>query len=110
MIAFVLATLVEGLVQYFVSDPEKKQPWLKFLSAFLGIGVCIAYRVDVLEALGLVSPYAYVGYTISGMVIGRGSNYLNDFITRVRTPVPSVVVEAPSVVKSKSTTVETNKK
>jgi len=105
-IAFVLATFVESIIDYFISTDGKSQPWLRYISAILGIGVCLAYRVNVLEALGLVSPYNYVGEVLTGLVVGRGSNYLNDFISRVRNPLPAVVVEAPSTVRSEVTTVQ----
>lgn len=83
---FALAILVEGIVEYFVSNPEKAQPWLKYVAAILGILVCVVYKVDLIASLGITTAIPYVGSVITGLVIGRGSNYLNDFITKVRTP------------------------
>lgn len=106
-----LAVFVEGFIQYFVSNPEKKQPWLKYVSAVIGVVVAIAYKADLIAILGLTSslPYVggYVGQVITGIIISRGSNYLNDFISRVRNPQPAVVVEAPATVNTESATLKT---
>jgi len=79
-----LATLVEGFVEYVVSNPNKPQPWLKYVSLVLGVVVAFAYNVDILALAGLVSPFPYVGAAVSGIIIGRGGNYVNDFIGLIR--------------------------
>lgn len=80
----VLAVLVEGMVEYFVSKEGVYQPWLKYVSAGIGVVACVAYKVDILAFFGLVSGVPYVGSVLSGLVIGRGSNYLSDFLTRIK--------------------------
>lgn len=97
----ILSVLIEGIVEYFIAskNPEVKQPWLKYVAGALGIAVCLAYRLDLLATLGLASPFPFVGSVLTGFIIGRGSNYLNDFISRVKNPTPSVVVESADVVK-----------
>lgn len=80
---FALATFVEGFVEYFISDPNKFQPWLKYVAAAIGIAVSIFYRLDVFALLGVTAAYPFVGYVITGLVIGRGSNYLNDLISKI---------------------------
>ena len=84
--AFVLATLVEGLTEYVFADVQKVQPYLKYIALVLGVGAAIAYRVDILAALGLVSPIPFVGEIVSGLIIGRGSNYVNDIVTSFQQP------------------------
>lgn len=88
---FILAVLVEGLIAYFVSDEKKSQPWLKYVAAGLGVLLCLAYNADLLASLGLVSLYPFVGQVLTGLVIGRGSNYLNDFISKFRGNASAVV-------------------
>ena len=78
-----LAVLVEGIIEYFVSNPDKTQPWLRYVSAVLGIIACLAYKVDLLAILGLVSPFPFVGSVATGLIIGRGSNYVSDFVTLI---------------------------
>ena len=78
-----LATLVEGLVTY-VFGTEGSRPWLRFVSLGLGVLAAVAYQIDLLALFGLASPIAWIGWIVSGLIIGRGSNYLNDIIGRVR--------------------------
>ena len=94
---FILAVLVEAIVEYFISAQDKHQPWLQYVAAVIGVAVCIAYKVDLLASLGVTSTYPFVGEVITGLIIGRGSNYLSDFMTRVRTP-QSAVAKVDNVV------------
>lgn len=86
--AFMLAVLVEGTLTHLFgeSTEENQKPWLRYVSLILGVGAALAYQVDLLAALGLPAVYPLIGWIASGLIIGRGSNYLNDFISRVRQP------------------------
>jgi hypothetical protein len=81
-----LATLIEGLVTYLFgkTDEGYTRPWLAYVSLALGVTVSIAYQVDIPAMVGLVSPIPYVGYVVSGLVLGRGSNYLNDILRMIK--------------------------
>lgn len=108
---FVAAVFVEGTIEYFFGKTDKdgnnvSQPWLKFAAAGLGVGVCVVFGLDLFGSLGLTTtllpaPFAaLVGSALTGLVVGRGSNYLNDFITRVREPKPEIVVEKATTVNN----------
>lgn len=90
---FILAVLVEGIVEYFIASEDKKQPWLKYVAAAIGVLVCVIYKADLLAGLGLITPIPYVGSIVTGIIIGRGSNYLNDFISKVRKPNALIAVD-----------------
>lgn len=83
---FIVATLVEGIVEYFFAKEDKAQPWLKYAAAVIASVICVSYNLDILGLLGMVSPIPYVGNLLTGLVVGRGSNYLNDFISSVGEP------------------------
>ena len=85
-IAFTLAILVEGLIEYFVAKKDTSQPWLKYVAAGVGVFVCVVYKVDILASLGAVTAIPHVGSVLTGLIVGRGSNYLNDFISKVKKP------------------------
>lgn len=83
--ATLLAVLVEGtLTHIFGEDSQIKPEWLRYFALILGIGAAVAYQLDLLAALGLPAAYPLIGYIATGLIIGRGSNYVNDFITKVR--------------------------
>ncbi|MGQ9600490.1 MAG: hypothetical protein ACUVWZ_13840 [Anaerolineae bacterium] len=80
----VVAVVVESLTEYFVAPaiPEKYKMYLPYAAALIAVFLCVAYRVDLLAAAGLVSPIPAVGWIVSGFLIGRGSNFVNDFADR----------------------------
>ena len=82
-----LSTLIEGLITYLfgkTSENMPPRPWLKYVSLGLGVLASIAYKIDILALVGLSSFMPVVGYVMSGLIIGRGSNYLNDILTLVK--------------------------
>lgn len=84
---FVLAVLVEGIIEYLaIPVPPRFKP---YLAALLAMIVCVAYGADLPAALGLPAV-KYVGSLVTGLVIGRGSNYLADVVKRIS------VVSAPA--------------
>jgi hypothetical protein len=99
---FVLAFLAETLTEYFAApwvkprdiedlpDAPRGLPrfWLRYIAALVGIALSIAYRVDILALFGLVPWTPWIGYVLTGVIIGRGANYLNDLVDRWLAPVP----------------------
>jgi hypothetical protein len=84
-----LAVLVEGIIEHYGSAiPSAYKP---YAAALLAVVVCVLYNADLLAALGLSAGVPYVGSVLTGVIIGRGSNYLNDFVSQVRSPAPIVV-------------------
>jgi len=79
-----LAALVEGFVQYTFGDSERARPYLKYVAGLLGIAAAIVYKVDIPSMFGLATDYGIANYIVSGIIIGRGSNYVNDIIGSIR--------------------------
>lgn len=75
-----LATLIEGLITYLFGEEAKGRTYLRYLSLGLGIIFAIAYSLDIPSMVGLTTQYPLVGYVASGLIIGRGANYLNDIL------------------------------
>lgn len=85
---FVLAALSEGFTEYFIVPLLKKASaaeYAKYVALVVGVALCAAYQVDILQDLvGLIPFHPVIGWVLSGCIIGRGSNYLNDFVDFVR--------------------------
>ena len=98
---FILATLVEALIEHLVkpflwpnAELEEAEAQtvhlsdnvrdiiLRYLSAALGVGLCLAYKQDLLACAGLMGIHPAIGQVITGLVIGRGANYLHDLVSR----------------------------
>jgi hypothetical protein len=96
----VLAALAEAIVEYLFApivdaraEDETMQPepgagldWraliLRYISVGIGIALCVVYRADILIFFNLASPWPWVGYLVTGILIGRGSNFVHDFAGR----------------------------
>lgn len=76
-----LAVFLEGTLNYIAgTSKEAPRPWLKYVALVAGIGLAIGYKVDIPSMVGL--PFVpWLNYALSGIAIGRGSNYLNDLVT-----------------------------
>lgn len=75
-------TLVESLVEYFVSEWTGKR-WTKYAAAVVGVALSLLYNLDLVAELTELSiPIA--GCVLTGLVIGRGANYVSDLIDLVR--------------------------
>lgn len=85
--ALVLAFIVEALLEYVLGiwwKPLSDVVRPKVLMAsglVLGIGLCLAYKVDLLSELGL-NP-SIIGQVLTGALVGRGSDYLHGFWKKV---------------------------
>lgn len=93
VLALVLASLVEGFTEYIFGTAFEKftklQPYkwlLMYISLIVGIGLMFYYQLDLIALIanmaGASLPVTPVGLVLSGLVIGRGANYANDFVTR----------------------------
>lgn len=81
-----LAFFVEGLIEYlFAKEDGGKQPALRYVALLVGVALATAYKVDILAMVGLTTTIPIIGYIVSGIIIGRGSNYVNDVTSMLRT-------------------------
>lgn len=92
--ALVLAVLVESMVEYFAADWAPAPRATKYLAAVAGVGLALGFGVDLLgDVLGVRTGVPFLGEVLSGLIIGRGANYVSDFVGRVRGG-PAVVAVA----------------
>jgi len=85
-----LAFLSESLTEYLFAGPLAslgRQHYLRYVAALVGVALCLAYRVDLLQAsLGLAPGWPPLGQALTGLILGRGANYLHDFYTTFARP------------------------
>ncbi len=105
-LAFILAVSVEGGVEVLLGQPFKfltkflayKEMILTYSGIAAGIFLAIFYQVDMIASLTAFAgegsiQTSTVGFVLSGLVIGRGSNAVNKFISKVLgNKEPAVVV------------------
>ena len=93
----ILATLAESLVEYLVkpwlnrpdSDPRAaafRDLGLRYIAAGIGMILTVLYQADLLAIVGLSSPWPLAGQLLTGLIIGRGANFVHDFASRWLSP------------------------
>lgn len=87
-LALALAFLCESMVEYLFGQIVEHVPKLKpsswllmYVAAVAGVGLAFYYQLDLLALIGenAASP---VGFLLSGLVVGRGANYLHEFVSK----------------------------
>jgi hypothetical protein len=98
----ILAAVVEALVEYLaaplvraivrwahIDDPlppeqvrELAAGIVRYVAALVGVILCILYNADLLALAGLTAKVPVVGAVVTGLLIGRGANFINDFADR----------------------------
>jgi ABC-type uncharacterized transport system permease subunit len=86
--AFALAFLTEAFVEYFIGQVMDKFPklspfkWLlMYISAVVGVGLSLFYKLDLISLI-IQQDITIVGMVLTGMAIGRGSNFLHQFVSQ----------------------------
>ena len=95
LILFLAFIATEGIVEFFVGKPFEKVPrltsyqWLlMYVSGGVGVALTIYYRLDIIAVLAQylgVEPVIVpgtVGFVITGLLVGRGANYVHQVIDR----------------------------
>ena len=80
-----LAFLAESLTEYLFGDllSGPRARYLKYIACLVGIGLALLYRLDALgPLLGLSPRWAYPGQALTGVLLGRGANFVHDIYSR----------------------------
>ena len=86
----VLSILIEAITEYLLPTFPAHLKWTKvYIAAAFAVVVCFFYGADLPAALGLPSV-PYVGSILTGLILGRGANFLSVLYKRLQ------VVAAPS--------------
>lgn len=89
-----LAIFCEGSITFFYTDVVKlfgeltPREFLRLYSAryvalILGLLLAFGFRINIPELLGLKAVAAWIGIAVSGVVIGRGANYIHDVLSTI---------------------------
>ena len=92
-VIFFAAFLIEALVEYLFGQPFEHFPALKpyqwllmYVSAAVGVAGAFIYQFDLLSILssylGAPLSVTWFGVLLTGLAIGRGSNFLHDAVAK----------------------------
>lgn len=76
-----LATLAESVTEYFLA--QWVEPYTKYAAAVVGVVLAINFQVDMfVQMFGMESIHPIVGCILTGVLLGRGSNFVHDLWSR----------------------------
>lgn len=53
-------------------------------SLILGILICVLAKVDIFLLVGIYLSVPVMGYILTGIIVSRGANFVNDLFGRIR--------------------------
>lgn len=89
-----LAIFCEGSIAFFYSDVIRllgdltfpdflRQYSARYIALILGLLLAFGFSVNIPELLGLEAIAPWVGVAVTGVVIGRGANYIHDVLSTI---------------------------
>jgi len=83
LVTTLLAFLAESLTEYFLTDTPADR-YKKYVAPLVGVLLAFNFSLDLFtEFLRLESAIPYVGVILTGILLGRGSNWVHDFLERI---------------------------
>lgn len=61
-----------------------KYPVILYLSLLVGVALAAIARADLLAVLEITAAPNPAGYVLTGLIIGRGANFVHDALARLR--------------------------
>lgn len=53
-------------------------------SLILSILVCLLTKIDIFEILGIKISISFAGNILTGIIVSRGANFVNDLFTKIK--------------------------
>lgn len=83
-IVFAFATLNESIIEYLVGNVASLRPYVPLIALATAIFLTFTYQINIFSMLlGVNSGSPFLDFLLSGFIISRGSNFVNDFVQKV---------------------------
>lgn len=84
VVVFVFSTLNESIIEYSFGNVSKLHPYLPLLTLATAIFLTFAYQVNIFSLLlGIESSSPFLDFLLSGFIISRASNFINDLAQKI---------------------------
>jgi hypothetical protein len=78
----IIEFLVSPILQKTVTVDDTRDIIYRTISCVLGVVLAVLFAVDALALVGVESGVPYVGCVVTGLLMGRGANWIHDFMSR----------------------------
>ena len=83
-IIFAFCALNESIIEYLFGNVAKIHAYVPLISLLTAIILTFAYQINIFSlVLGVQTNSPFLDFLLSGFIISRGSNFINDFAQRV---------------------------
>lgn len=80
----IVAILVEAIWENLKSIWDNGLNINRIGSLILAMIICILTRLDLFAIVGISLSVPYVAYILTGIIVSRGANFVNDLFGRIR--------------------------
>lgn len=80
----IIAILVEAIWENIKTIWEDGLNVNRIGALVLAILICTLASVNIFDLLGINLTYNIVGYILTGIIVSRGANFVNDLFGRIR--------------------------
>ena len=80
----IIAILVEAIVENIKTTYEDGINGTRIIALILAIVICILTQTGIFLLLGIDFTLPIVDYILTGIVVSRGANFVNDIISKIR--------------------------
>lgn len=80
IVAILVEAIVENIKDVFNNGINKS----RISSIIVAILICILARVDIFAIVGIYLDWQIVAYALTGIIVSRGANFVNDLFGRIR--------------------------
>lgn len=83
-IIFAFSTLNESIIEYLFGSVQPLRPYLPLIALATAVFLTFTYQINIFAMLlGIESGSPFLDFLLSGFVISRGSNFVNDLVQKV---------------------------
>ena len=80
-----IAILVEAIWENIKMVYDKKKININMIgSLILGILICVLAKVDIFSIVGLSLFIPFIGSILTGIIVSRGANFVNDLFRKLK--------------------------
>lgn len=83
-VIFAFSTLNESMIEYLFGSVKQLRPYLPLIALATASLLTFTYQINIFALLlGVESSNPFLDFLLSGFVISRGSNFINDIAQKV---------------------------
>lgn len=81
----IIAILVEAVWENLKMVYDKKKINVNMIgSLLLSMLICVLAQINIFEIVGINLIFPVVGYLMTGIIVSRGANFVNDLFSKLR--------------------------